>query len=50
MQKLLLYHIHIKGYEMLNITMHDIIWNNYNAEIWALKDLIYVYFYGPIKN
>ncbi len=37
MQKWLLYDIPIQSYEMLNIVMYDIIWNNY-MEIWALKD------------
>ena len=37
MQKLLLYDIPIKSYNMLNIDMFDSVQNNF-AEIWTLKD------------
>ena len=37
MQKLLLYDIPIKSYEMLNIAMYDVI-ENILSEIWAVKD------------
>ena len=48
MQKLLLYDIPIKSYNMLNIDMFDSVQNNF-AEIWALKE-IYVQPYGKIKK